>query len=140
MKTYLITVNGVTYEVQAEEVRGNQQVIQQVIQQPAPQPVAAPQPAPQPAPAPAPQPAAAPKEAPKALPTGGTQITSPMPGSIFKVNVKPGDFVKRGDVVIILEAMKMENEIFAADDAVVVSVEVKEGATVDTGDVLVVLE
>ncbi len=137
MKTYLITVNGVTYEVQAEEVRGNQ-VIQQVVQQPAPapQPVAAPAPAP----APAPQPAPVVKVAPKAAPTGGTQITSPMPGSIFKVNVKPGDSVKRGDVVIILEAMKMENEIFAADDAVVVSVEVKEGATVDTGDVLVVLE
>ncbi|HCS12073.1 MAG TPA: acetyl-CoA carboxylase biotin carboxyl carrier protein subunit [Clostridiales bacterium] len=137
MKTYLITVNGVTYEVQAEEVRGNQ-VIQQVVQQPAPapQPVAAPAPAP----APAPQPAPVVKVAPKAAPTGGTQITSPMPGSIFKVNVKPGDSVKRGDVVIILEAMKMENEIFAAEDAVVVSVEVKEGATVDTGDVLVVLE
>jgi glutaconyl-CoA decarboxylase len=137
MKTYLITVNGVTYEVQAEEVRGNQ-VIQQVVQQPAPapQPVAAPAPAP----APAPQPAPVVKEAPKAAPTGGIQITSPMPGSIFKVNVKPGDSVKRGDVVIILEAMKMENEIFAAEDAVVVSVEVKEGATVDTGDVLVVLE
>jgi biotin carboxyl carrier protein len=137
MKTYLITVNGVTYEVQAEEVRGNQPVIQQIIQQPAP----APQPvATAPAPAPAPQPAPVVKEAPKAAPTGGIQITSPMPGSIFKVNVKPGDSVKRGDVVIILEAMKMENEIFAADDAVVVSVEVKEGATVDTGDVLVVLE
>jgi biotin carboxyl carrier protein len=63
-----------------------------------------------------------------------------MPGSIFKVNVKPGDKVKRGDVVIVLEAMKMENEIFASEDAVVASVEVKEGATVDTGDVLVVLE
>ena len=137
MKTYLITVNGVTYEVQAEEVRGNQ-VIQQVIQQPAPapQPVAAPAPAP----IPAPQPAPVVKEAPKAAPTGGIQITSPMPGSIFKLNVKPGDSVKKGDVVVILEAMKMENEIFAADDAVVASVEVKEGDAVNTGDVLVVLE
>ena len=135
MKTYLITVNGVTYEVQAEEVRGNQ-VIQQVIQQPAPalQPVAAP------VAAPVPQPAPVVKEAPKAAPTGGIQITSPMPGSIFKLNVKPGDSVKRGDVVVILEAMKMENEIFAADDAVVASVEVKEGDAVNTGDVLVVLE
>lgn len=134
MKTYLITVNGVTYEVQAEEVRGNQQIIQQVVQQPAP----APQPAA--APAPAPKPAPVVKEAPKSVPTGGTQITSPMPGSIFKLNVKPGDSVKRGDVVIILEAMKMENEIFAAEDAVVSSVEVTEGATVNTGDVLVILE
>lgn len=134
MKKYLITVNGVTYEVMAEEVRGNQPVIQQIIQQPAP--------VVQPAPAPAPTPTPAPvvKEAPKAAPTGGKQITSPMPGSIFKVNVKPGDSVKRGDVVIILEAMKMENEIFAADDAVVASVEVKEGATVNTGDVLVIFE
>ncbi|MDD2397670.1 MAG: biotin/lipoyl-binding protein [Tissierellia bacterium] len=134
MKTYLITVNGVTYEVQAEEVRGNQQIIQQVVQQPAP----APQPAA--APAPAPKPAPVVKEAPKPVPTGGTQITSPMPGSIFKLNVKPGDSVKKGDVVLILEAMKMENEIFAAEDAVVSSVEVKEGATVNTGDVLVILE
>jgi len=134
MKTYLITVNGVTYEVQAEEVRGNQQIIQQVVQQPAP----APQPAA--APAPAPKPAPVVKEAPKSVPTGGTQITSPMPGSIFKLNVKPGDSVKKGDVVLILEAMKMENEIFAAEDAVVSSVEVKEGATVNTGDVLVILE
>ena len=135
MKTYLITVNGVTYEVQAEEVRGNQ-VIQQVIQQPAP----APQPVAAPVAAPVPQPAPVVKEAPKAAPTGGIQITSPMPGSIFKLNVKPGDSVKRGDVVVILEAMKMENEIFAADDAVVASVEVKEGDAVNTGDVLVVLE
>ncbi|HOA20677.1 MAG TPA: biotin/lipoyl-binding protein [Sedimentibacter sp.] len=136
MKKYLITVNGVTYEVMAEEVRGNQPVIQQIIQQPAP----VVQPAPAPAPTPAPAPAPVVKEAPKAAPTGGKQITSPMPGSIFKVNVKPGDSVKRGDVVIILEAMKMENEIFAADDAVVASVEVKEGATVNTGDVLVIFE
>ena len=135
MKTYLITVNGVTYEVQAEEVRGNQ-VIQQVIQQPAP----APQPVAAPVAAPVPQPAPVVKEAPKAAPTGGIQITSPMPGSIFKLNVKPGDSVKKGDVVLILEAMKMENEIFAAEDAVVSSVEVKEGATVNTGDVLVILE
>jgi glutaconyl-CoA decarboxylase len=135
MKTYLITVNGVTYEVQAEEVRGNQ-VIQQVIQQPAP----APQPVAAPVAAPVPQPAPVVKEAPKAAPTGGIQITSPMPGSIFKLNVKPGDSVKKGDVVVILEAMKMENEIFAADDAVVASVEVKEGDAVNTGDVLVVLE
>jgi biotin carboxyl carrier protein len=134
MNKYLITVNGVTYEVMAEEVRGNQPVIQQVIQRPAP----VVQPAP--APAPAPKPAPVVKEAPKAAPTGGIQITSPMPGSIFKVHVKPGDSVKKGDVVIILEAMKMENEIFAPQDAVVASVEVQEGATVNTGDVLVVLE
>jgi biotin carboxyl carrier protein len=138
MKKYLITVNGVTYEVMAEEVRGNQPVIQQVIQQPAP--VVQPAPAPAPALAPAPKPAPVVKEAPKAAPTGGIQITSPMPGSIFKVHVKPGDSVKKGDVVIILEAMKMENEIFAPQDAVVASVEVQEGATVNTGDVLVVLE
>ncbi len=54
--------------------------------------------------------------------------------------VKPGDVVKSGDVLIILEAMKMENEIFAAEDAVVASVEVKEGDSVGTGDVLVTFE
>jgi len=60
-----------------------------------------------------------------------------MPGTILKVNVKPGDSVKKGSVLMILEAMKMENEIMAPNDAVVASVAVSEGANVSTGDVLV---
>ena len=62
-----------------------------------------------------------------------------MPGNIMKVNVKPGAAVKRGDVLIVLEAMKMENDICAPDDGVVASVEVAQGATVETDAVLVTL-
>ena len=60
-----------------------------------------------------------------------------MPGNIVKVNVKPGQSVSRGDVLLILEAMKMENEICAPEDAVIASVEVHQGATVSTDEVLV---
>ena len=74
--------------------------------------------------------------------TGGpkTEIKSPLPGIIVRVFVKPGDSVTKNQALFTLEAMKMENEIFAPQDAVVASVEVQEGATVNTGDVLVVLE
>ncbi|MEL7647814.1 MAG: biotin/lipoyl-containing protein [Sedimentibacter sp.] len=125
MKKYLITVKGISYEVEVEEIKDNAPQSKAA----APAPVRAAAPA---APAPA-------KAAPApSAPAGGTaSVTSPMPGSIFKVHVKAGDSVKRGDVLIILEAMKMENEIFAAADGVVDSVLVKEGATVNTGDVLV---
>jgi biotin carboxyl carrier protein len=127
MKKYLITVKGITYEVEVEELRENEQT------QPKPrqgeiQTSASETQAPK---------ASAPRQAPK---TGGKTVTSPMPGSIFKVNVKPGEAVKKGDIILILEAMKMENEIFAAEDAVVASVEATEGATVNTGDILVTFE
>ena len=134
MKKYIINVNGKSYEVEVDEVKdGSVQSVTPVA--PAP---AAPAPAPAAAPAPAP---AAPTPAPKAAPAGtGGSVTSPMPGNIWKVMVKPGDSVKSGDVLIILEAMKMENEIFAAGDAVVASVEVKEGDSVGAGDLLVTFE
>lgn len=126
MKKYLITVKGISYEVEVEEIKENQPP------QPKQAPVAA---------APVVKPAAvqaAPKApTPRPATSGGKSITAPMPGSIFKVMVKPGDTVKKGDVVIILEAMKMENEIFAAEDGTVATVAVTEGATVNTGDVLV---
>lgn len=125
MKKYLITVKGISYEVEVEEIKDN--APQSKTTAPAPVKAAAPA-----APAPA-------KVAPApSAPAGNVaSVTSPMPGSIFKVHVKDGDTVKRGDVLIILEAMKMENEIFASADGVVDSVLVKEGATVNTGDVLV---
>ena len=69
-----------------------------------------------------------------------SKITSPMPGNIWKIHVKPGDEVKKGDVMIILEAMKMENEIMASRDGKVASVEVNEGQSVDTGALLCTLE
>ncbi|HHT50828.1 MAG TPA: biotin/lipoyl-binding protein [Eubacteriaceae bacterium] len=132
MKKYIINVNGKSYEVEVDEVKGGS--VQSVAPvAPAPAPKAAPAPV-----APAPAPAA---PAPKVAPAGtGGSVTAPMPGNIWKVLVKPGDSVKRGDVLIILEAMKMENEIFAAADGVVASVEVKEGDAVGSGDLLVTFE
>ena len=70
---------------------------------------------------------------------GGTSVSAPMPGTILKVNVSNGQAVKKGDVLFILEAMKMENEIPAATDGVVASVNVQNGASVEAGTVLCTL-
>ncbi len=130
MKTYNITVNGVTYTVEVEEVGATAAA-------PA-APVAAPVAAPAPAAAPA-APKAAPA-APKATgAAGAVSVKAPMPGNIMKVNCKAGASVKKGDVLIVLEAMKMENDICAPQDGVVASVEVAQGATVETDAVLVTL-
>ena len=99
-------------------------------------------PAPVPAPVAAPAPKAAPAAAPKAAaaaPAGAEAIKAPMPGNINAVKVSQGQNVKKGDVLLILEAMKMENEIMAPRDGVVASVNVSKGATVNTGDVLLSL-
>ena len=86
-------------------------------------------------------PAAAPVAAPKAAaPAGAEAINAPMPGNILDVKVANGASVKKGDVLVILEAMKMENEILAPRDGVVASVNVTKGATVNSGDVLVSLQ
>ena len=123
MKTYNITVNGVTYTVSVEEVSG----------------AAAPaSPAAAPAPVSAPAPAAAPAPA-KSGTAGSVTVKAPMPGNIIKVNVKAGAAVKKGDVLLVLEAMKMENDICAPADGTVASVEVSQGATVQTDAVLVTL-
>lgn len=122
MSKYLITVNGGSYEVTVEEIGGV-----------APVAVA---PAAPSAPAAAPA-APAPKAAPVAA--GSETVSAPMPGNILSVNVAAGQSVKAGDVMLILEAMKMENEILAPRDGVVAQVAVSKGATVNTGDTLVVL-
>lgn len=116
MKNLKITVNGVVYDVQVEEADGSA----------APAAVAA---APKAA-APAPKKAAA---------AAGEPVTSPMPGTIINVPVKVGQAVKTGDVLVVLEAMKMENEIKAAKDATVASIAVSKGEAVNTGTVLVTL-
>ena len=132
MKTYNITVNGVTYTVEVEEVGATAAVAA-----PAAAAVAAPVAAPAPAAAPAPKAAPA---APKATgAAGAVSVKAPMPGNIMKVNCKVGASVKKGDVLIVLEAMKMENDICAPQDGVVASVEVAQGATVETDAVLVTL-
>ena len=130
MKTYNITVNGVTYTVEVEEVGATVA---------AAAPAAAAVAAPVAAPAPAAAPEAAPA-APKATgAAGAVSVKAPMPGNIMKVNCKAGASVKKGDVLIVLEAMKMENDICAPQDGVVASVEVAQGATVETDAVLVTL-
>lgn len=122
MKNYHVTVNGVGYDVVVEEVGESA----------APILVSAPAAAPKAAPAPAP----AAKKAP-AKNAGANAVKAPMPGNILKVNVKPGDSVKKGAVLCILEAMKMENEIMAPADGTVATVEVTPGTTVATDAVLV---
>ena len=125
-KLYNVTVNGVVYEVEVEEIGAGATVS-------APKaPVAAPAAAPAPKAAPAP----APKAAPAAAPGNGTPDTAPMQGTILTVAVSNGQAVKKGDLVCLLEAMKMENEIFAPCDGTVTSVTVSNGQTVATGAVI----
>lgn len=125
---YIVTLNDKQYEVEVEKGKAVAAYIGEA-PAPAPTPVAA---APAPTAAPAPAPAAAP-----AAPAGaGDPVTSPMPGTILDVRCQQGQTVKNGDILFILEAMKMENEIFANKDGTVTSVCVSKGASVDTGSVL----
>ena len=123
MKTYTITVNGNVYDVTVEEGTGAV----------AAAPVAA---APKAAPAPK---AAAPKAAAPAGAQGGVKVNAPMPGKILGVKVSAGQAVKKGDVLIVLEAMKMENEIVAPQDGTVATVNTTVGEQVEAGAVLVTL-
>ncbi len=132
MKKYLITVNGNQYEVEVEEIKDNSVAAPAVQAEPAVRSAA---PSPAPAAAPAPKPAAV----SSVVPAGASTITAPMPGTILKVNVSVGDAVKKGQVLLILEAMKMENEIVAASDGKIASVNVAKGSSVNAGDVLVSL-
>ena len=117
MRKFHVNVNGTPYEVEVEEIAAG----------------AAPA-APVQAAAPAPAPAAA---APVAA--GATSVTAPMPGNILDIKVKVGDMVEANTVVIMLEAMKMETEIFAGAAGKVTAINVTTGSTVNSGDVLVVI-
>lgn len=121
MKKYNVTVNGTAYEITLE--------VADAAEIKATAPAAATAAAPAPA-APA---------APTAAPANGETVTAPMPGTILAVNVSNGAAVKRGDVLMVLEAMKMENEIVAPADGTVASVNVTKGSSVETGAVLCVI-
>ena len=125
MKNYTITVNGNVYNVSVEEGT--------VVAPVAAAPVAAP------AAAPAPAPAAAPKAAAPAGAAGAVKVNAPMPGKILAVKTSVGAAVKKGDVVLVLEAMKMENEIVAPQDGTVASIAVSVGASVESGEVMLTL-
>ena len=128
---YKVTLNGRTYEVEVEA--GKAMLLDEYA---AVAPVA---PAAAAAPAPAAAPAAAPAPAAAAAPVAGEAVTAPMPGNILKVAVSQGQTVKEGDLLVVLEAMKMENEIFAPKAGTVAAVNVAKGQSVDTGATMVVL-
>lgn len=132
MRKFMINVNGNSYEVEVEEVTGGASV-----STPKVAPVAATQPV-----ASVPKAAPAPKVEKKevVVSQGQEVIEAPMPGNIWKIVVSEGDQVKSGDVLLILEAMKMENEIVAPRDGIVASINTTTGASVNTGEKLVVLD
>lgn len=125
MRKYIITVNGKSYEVEVEEVKENiniddkpkNQVLQEkTFSNPIVQP------------------------SPTENVSSGKNVSAPMPGTVLKIAVATGDRVKKGDVLLILEAMKMENEIFAPEDCRVKAIKTSVGASVNTGDTLLILE
>lgn len=128
---YVVSLNGKDYEVDVDEL--NEAIVSKVSDTPVAAPIAA-------APVVAATPVAAPVQqaaAPVAAPTGtGTAVKAPMPGTILKVNATQGQAVKSGDVLFILEAMKMENEIVSPIDGTVSSVVTSKGSTVATDDAL----
>ena len=137
MKKFLIKVNGNQYEVEVVEIGGY--TVQPVQAQAPVQAAPAPAPAPAPASAPAPAPARTEAAAPQKVATGtigSTKVTAPMPGTILRIEAKVGDKVTKGQVLLILEAMKMENEIVAPVDGTVASINVESGASVNAGDLL----
>ncbi|HCL04157.1 MAG TPA: acetyl-CoA carboxylase biotin carboxyl carrier protein subunit [Lachnoclostridium phytofermentans] len=137
MKNYTITVNGNVYEVSVEENTAGVVAAQAESTRVAPNQIA---PVVSKA-APAVTPAATPTPAKPAIPSGtsGIKVNSPMPGKILDIKANVGDVVKRGQAILILEAMKMENEIVAPNDGTIVSINTSVGANVEVGDVLATL-
>ncbi len=125
MKAYTITVNGTVYDVEVEEKENGAAK--------AARPAKAAPAAPVKAAAPAPKPAA------PAAAAGSVSINSPMPGKIISIKASVGQSVKHGDVILLLEAMKMENEVVATEDGTIASINVAAGDMVEPGDVLATL-
>lgn len=141
MRRFRVRIDDEVFEVEVEELGQGQGAPREPVARAAqtPQSIAAPQspvvsakPAAAPAPKPAPKPAAA--------PSGAGAVTAPIPGVVTEIKVAAGDSVKKGDLLMYLEAMKMQNEILAPYDATVTEVVVSQGASVQTGDVLVRLD
>lgn len=125
---FRVTLNGKTYEVEAEKGAPMPETVY-TAPAAAPAPVVEVPAAAAPAPAPAPAPAA----------VSGTVVSSPLPGNVLAIEVNPGEAVKAGQVLVLIEAMKMENEIVAPCDGVVKQILVNKGAVVATGDKLLVI-
>ncbi len=125
---YIVTINNNEYEVEVEE-REAQIVSVNKAAAPAAAPAAVPA-----------APAAAPQPAPAVQTAGGDKITAPMPGIILDIKKNSGDAVKKGETILLLEAMKMENEIIAPRDGVIAQITTAKGANVETGAVLAVLQ
>ena len=130
MRKFNITVNGKSYEVEVMETSTTA----------ASEPKAKAAPAPKPKVAPAPKKAEPVKKQAPAASGGGETVASPMPGTVLDIKIKEGDTVKKDDVLFILEAMKMQNEIRASKGGTVAKISVTKGASVNTGDTLAVLK
>ena len=127
MRKFMINVNGNSYEVEVEELTSGATTPRVAVSMPV-EPTAKPDPAPKV------------EKKDLVVSQGQEVVSSPMPGSIWKIVVNEGDAVKEGDILLILEAMKMENEILAPKDGKVISINTTTGASVSTGDKLIVLE
>jgi len=149
MKNYKVTVNGNTYDVGVEEIGGTAEVksVQATHSPrpapPPPRPAPAPAPRPTPVAAPAPAPAAqapAPAAAPAPVASGKTEdVLSPLPGTVLSINVQVGDTVTTNQVLLIFEAMKMENEIVASHDGTVSKIYVTKGEALESGKPVIAL-
>lgn len=140
-RKFRITIGGVTYNVEVEEIGAAAPAYTPApaaarVVAPVTRPAAPTVQAVTPAPAPTPSPAPAPTPAPVA---GGEGVKAPLPGTITAVKVEVGQTVTAGQVVAILEAMKMENDVTASEGGVVKEIRVAKGAAVAAGDVLIVI-
>lgn len=122
MRRFVINVNGNSYEVEVDELEPGEKrenIVQQSLVETMQEPIL---------------------EEKQLESEAGEVVEAPMPGSIFKISVSKGDTVKAGDVLMILEAMKMENEILAPEDGKIIDIPVSEGTAVDTGDKLIIIQ